>query len=122
MQHNPDCSKGPHCVCDPSYEHEEHPLPGVLVDSKWTVDHVVALDAPLSIGARVDVYRRGIDYSTTYEGEYEVTHLYRYSNDCQPGDDYIAVCSPGTAHVTIVHQADLVPLVPTEWAAGLRVV
>lgn len=75
---------------------------------------------PLSIGARVDVYRRGIDYSTTYEGEYEVTHLYRYSNDCQPGDDYIAVCSPGTAHVTIVHQADFVPLVPTEWAAELR--
>ena len=120
MQHDPDCSKGPHCVCDPPDDPEEHPLPDVLVDSKWTVDHVVALDAPLSIGARVDVYRRSIDYSTTYEGEYEVTHLYRYSNDCQPGDDYIAVCSPGTAHVTIVHQADFVPLVPTEWAAGLR--
>ena len=23
MQHNPDCSKGPHCVCDPSYEYIE---------------------------------------------------------------------------------------------------
>ncbi len=94
--------------------------PAVTVDSKWTVEQVVALTAPLDIGTRVEVHRRFIDFSTIYEGEFEVTHLYRYQNDGTPGDGYIAVMSPGTPHVTIVHQADFVALVTTEWAAGLR--
>ena len=92
----------------------------VTVDSKWSVEQVVALTAPMDIGSRVAVHRRFIDLSTIYVGEFEVTHLYRYQNDGTPGDDYIAVMSPGTPHVTVVHQADFVPLVATEWAAGLK--
>lgn len=85
------------------------------VPEGWTPETVVAVDAPPEIGTDVSVqYPDG----RTVDGLF-VSHLYRYSCDCQPGDDYIVLASPGTAHVTIVHQADYRPAVSTEWAAGL---
>lgn len=85
------------------------------VPEGWTPETVVALDMPVSIGDDVTVvYPDG----SVVDGLF-VSHLYRYQCDGRPGDDYLVICSPGTAHVTIVHQADYRPAVSSEWAAGL---
>ena len=87
----------------------------ILVPEGWTPETVVAIAGPVPIGDALRVQDlRGRDL-----GMFEVTHLYRYQCDGQPGDDYIVLMSPGTTHVTIVHQRDYRPAVSTEWAAGL---
>ena len=87
----------------------------VLVPEGWTPETVVAVAGPVPIGDILSVHElHGRDL-----GLFEVTHLYRYCCDGQPGDDYLVVASPGTRHVTIVHQRDYRPAVATEWAAGL---
>lgn len=87
----------------------------VLVPAGWTPETVVAIAGPVPIGDILNVHElHGRDL-----GLFEVTHLYRYQCDGQPGADYLVVASPGTRHVTIVHQSDYRPAVSTEWAAGL---
>lgn len=89
---------------------------GFDVPEGWTPEVVVAIDQPVPLGTEATVrYPNG----RTIDGLF-VSHLYHYQCDGQPGDDYIVLYSPGTAHVTIVHQRDYRPVVSTEWAAGLR--
>lgn len=85
------------------------------VDDEWTPILAVGAAGPVPIGEVVEVRRlRGESL-----GLFKVTHLYRYQCDGQPGDDHIVVTSPGTPHVTIVHQRDYKPITPSEWAVGL---
>lgn len=87
----------------------------LLVPEGWTPETVVAVAGPVPIGDLLTVR----DAAGRDLGMFEVTHLYRYQCDGQPGDAYLVVTSPGTRHVTIVHQRDYRPAVQTEWAAGL---
>ncbi len=87
----------------------------VLVPQGWTPETVVAIAGPVPIGDLLNVHElRGRDL-----GVFEVTHLYRYQCDGQPGSDYLVVTGSWTSHVTILHQRDYRPAVMTEWAAGL---